>query len=127
MASELRVTTIANNAGTESVGSTYVINGSAKAWVQYNHSSNVVNGSFNTSSMTDVSSGVMEQNFSSSMADDDYAAVGIRRTYQFAQHNSDVVQTGKFKGYTYYITGTGGQTNAQDSTYTHILIHGDLA
>ena len=33
MASELRVTTIANNAGTESVGSTYVINGSVKSWV----------------------------------------------------------------------------------------------
>jgi len=99
----------------------------AKAWVQYNHSSNVVNGSFNTTSMTDVSTGVMEQNFSSSMADGDYAAVGIRRSYQFAQHNSDVVQTGKFKGYTYYVSGTSGQTTAQDSTYTHILIHGDLA
>ena len=32
MASELRVTTIANNAGSESVDTTYVVNGSAKAW-----------------------------------------------------------------------------------------------
>ena len=33
MASELRVTTIANNAGSESVNTTYVVNGSLKAWV----------------------------------------------------------------------------------------------
>ena len=38
MASELRVTTIANNAGTESVDTTYVVNGSAKAWVNFNGS-----------------------------------------------------------------------------------------
>ena len=36
MASELRLTTLANNAGTESVDTTYVINGSAKAWVNFN-------------------------------------------------------------------------------------------
>jgi hypothetical protein len=32
MASELRITTLANNAGTESVDTTYVVNGSLKAW-----------------------------------------------------------------------------------------------
>lgn len=123
--STLKADTIVASDGSSPV--TLTKQSAAKAWVQYNHSSNVVNGSFNTASMTDVSSGIMEQNFTNSMADGNYAAVGIRRTYQFAQHSSDIVQTGKFKGYTYYITGTGGQTNAQDSTHTHIVINGDLA
>ena len=39
MASELRVTTIANNAGSESVDTTYVVNGSSKAWIRYNGTS----------------------------------------------------------------------------------------
>jgi hypothetical protein len=126
MAGKIIADTLETGAGAD-IATSYVVNGSAKAWVQYNHSSNVVNGSFNTASMTDVSSGIMEQNFTNSMADGDYAAVGIRRTYQLDQHSIDIVQTGKSKAYTYYITGTRGQTNAQDSNYTHIVINGDLA
>jgi len=57
MASELRVTTIANNAGTESVDTTYVINGSAKAWVRSNQSTISESQSFNVSSSTDHGTG----------------------------------------------------------------------
>ena len=123
--SELRANTITHSDGTSPV--TLTKQSATKAWVQYDQSTPSVSGSFNTASMTDVSTGIMEQNFTNSMADGDYAATGIRRTYQFAQHNTDIVQTGKFKGETYYVSGTGGQRNQQDSTYTHIVINGDLA
>ena len=59
MASELRVTTIANNAGTESVGSTYVINGSAKAWINLKIAATFeTRDSFNISSVSDDGSGL---------------------------------------------------------------------
>ena len=76
MASELRVTTIANNAGTESVDSTYVINGSAKAWNSFDGtvSSNYVLDSFNSSSFTDNGTGSYIFAFTSSMSNDDYAS-----------------------------------------------------
>lgn len=125
MPSVLNVDTLTDAAGTGPV--TLTKQTATKAWVQYDHTVPSVSGSFNTASMTDVATGVMEQNFTNNMADGDYAAVGIRRTYHFAQHNSDIVQTGKFKGTTYYVTGTGGQRNDQDSLYTHIVINGDLA
>ena len=59
MASELRLTTLANNAGTESVDTTYVINGTAKVTgnLQADGSSNSA-VSLNISSVTDGSTGL---------------------------------------------------------------------
>ena len=59
MASELRVTTIANNAGTESVDSTYVINGTAKASAITGYSSGTPQTTklFNVSSLSDTGTG----------------------------------------------------------------------
>lgn len=85
MASELRVTTIANNAGTESVGSTYVINGSAKAWVIFDGTGTIAaDDSLNLSSLTDSGTGQYAQNFTNSfalteypvLADDSHRGVG---------------------------------------------------
>jgi hypothetical protein len=70
MASELRVTTIANNAGSESVDTTYVVNGSAKAWVRFNGTGTLaVNKSLNTSSVSDIATGTYDQNYTSSFSD----------------------------------------------------------
>lgn len=68
MASELRVTTIANNAGTESVDTTYVINGSAKARCLYNQVSPAVRSSVNISSVTDVSTGNQNYNLTNAVS-----------------------------------------------------------
>ena len=63
MASELRVTTIANNAGTESVNTTYVVNGSAKHFVRYNAVNQTTDISLNQSSLTDTATGDFSSNF----------------------------------------------------------------
>ena len=57
MASELRVTTIANNAGTESVDTTYVINGSVKSWITSVDNGTSISDSLNVSSTADTATG----------------------------------------------------------------------
>ena len=75
MASELRVTTIANNAGTESVDTTYVINGSAKAW--YSMSSwGTADDSLNVSSISDNSAGQTTVTWSNAFASANYTIAG---------------------------------------------------
>lgn len=77
MASELRVTTIANNAGSESVDTTYVVNGSAKAWANMNGSGTpAFRDTLNHSSITDHATGQFTVAFSSSMNNDDYSCPG---------------------------------------------------
>ena len=66
MASELRLTTLANNAGTESVDTTYVINGSAKVHAHYNQNTATVNTSFNVASITDNAIGDSQCNYTAS-------------------------------------------------------------
>ena len=55
--------------GTDTVETVYVVNGSAKAWVNFNGTGTVaIRGSLNTSSMTDNGTGNYTQNFASSLS-----------------------------------------------------------
>lgn len=68
-------TIIASNIsdGTTSVASTYVVNGSAKAWVQLNGSTFAVADSFNVSSADDNGTGDYDINYTTSMNNNAYA------------------------------------------------------
>ena len=62
--------------GTDTVATGYVVNGSAKAWVNFNGTGTVVIlESLNGSSITDVTNGQYRLNFSSSMTSANYAAL----------------------------------------------------
>jgi hypothetical protein len=62
--------------GTTAVGTSYVVNGSAKAWARYDGNS-VLADSFNVSSTVDESTtGETSINLSSNMSDGNYAAQG---------------------------------------------------
>ena len=80
MASELRVTTIANNAGSESVDTTYVVNGSAKAIFYFDGSTPALLKTFNISSLTDNGTGQHDGNFTSSMDSINFSAPASSRT-----------------------------------------------
>ena len=72
--STLKLDTIASRDGTESTDVTNVINGSAKAWVNFNGTGTVaIRESFNVSSITDVNVGRYTVNFTNSMQDDSYS------------------------------------------------------
>lgn len=71
--STLRLTTISNQTGSSSVPSETVINGSAKAWVNFNGTGTVaIRASFNVSSITDGGTGQYTVNFTNAMVDENY-------------------------------------------------------
>ncbi len=72
--STLRLTTLSNQGGTASVPSDTVINGTAKAWVNFNGTGTVaIRQSFNVSSVTDSAVGQWTINFTTAMPDTNYA------------------------------------------------------
>lgn len=126
MASELRVTTIANNAGTESVNTTYVINGSAKVFssITYSGATPTDQNSLNVSSITYQGVGQLDINFTNAFGDTYYAAnVSKRNTV-----NNDSAEV--------VIRDAAGQvdvrffengTTADDPAEVNFVAHGDLA
>lgn len=78
--STLRLTTIANQGNTASVPSETVINGSAKAWVNFNGTGTVaIRASFNVTSITDNGTGDYTVNFTSAMTDANYSGIATCR------------------------------------------------
>jgi len=76
--STLRLTTISNQTGSSSVPSETVINGSAKAWVNFNGTGTVaIRASFNVSSITDNGTGSYTVNLTTAMVDGNYSVVAL--------------------------------------------------
>ena len=74
MASELRVDTLKDSSGNNSVGMAYVAGGSAKSWVNFNGTGTIAErDSLNLSSLTDNGTGDYDVNLSSSFAAVDYS------------------------------------------------------
>jgi len=79
MASELRVNTLKDAAGNNSIATSFVANGSAKAWSNYSGSGTTFRDSFNCASATDNGTGDYTNSFTSNMNNDDYSvSVGVR-------------------------------------------------
>ena len=62
MASELRVNTLKDASGNNSIGMAYVAEGSAKAWDNTNNAGTTINDSFNIASLTDDGTGIQTHN-----------------------------------------------------------------
>lgn len=73
--STLKLNTIASRDGTESTDVTNVINGSAKAWINFNGSTDAILSSFNVSSLTNVGTGRHTINFTNAFSDTNYCVV----------------------------------------------------
>jgi hypothetical protein len=115
--------------GTTTVGTSYVVNGSAKAWVNMvnGRSTLAIGNSLNCSSLTDVTTGMFQGNWASSMSGSDYVSGG----------------TCNNQGYSYsFNTGAGAGSKTASSTKTYwvhhsgavydlddadIIVNGDLA
>ena len=79
MASELRVNTLKDASGNNSVATSFVAGGSAKAYANYKQTSGSesVIGSFNVASVTDVSGGKFTVNFTSAMSNTNLSLIHI--------------------------------------------------
>ena len=121
---KVKTTTIADELDTESTAVTNVINGSAKAWVNFNGTGTVaIRESFNVTSITDNSTGVYTVNFTNAMPDVNYAVTGSSRETASGNRNfqplPDVTNTVSAVGISTIIGSTGG---VADSQYIHVAV-----
>ena len=130
MASELRVNTLKDAAGNNSIATSFVANGSAKAWMNLNGTGTIATrDTFNVSSVADQGTGKYLMSFSSSMGNDDYSVSGGARTpgvlSGIINSPSDAASdmaTGSISLYSLNVSG-----NPSDLSYVLTNVHGDLA
>ena len=130
MAGKIIADTIETGAGAD-ISTSYVVNGSAKAWMQYKGTStNAVNDSQNTSSVVDNGTGDYTQNFSNALGNGFYSS-----TNMVAQANNESAGSGNVDWMIYYsqtttalrVTSGNGSSSSADMYYVALTIHGDLA
>jgi len=122
MASELRVNTLKDASGNNSVATSVVFNGSAKAWNNVTQGTSAIQDSYNISSISDDSTGTYTQNYTSNMSNDLFSAVGM------CENAGNMGTTGTFGSSSTKFT-TVLTTNASASDYNDACnaVHGDLA
>ena len=118
--------------GVTSVGTSYVVNGSAKAWVNFNGTGTVaIRDGTNISSISDVSTGKYVCSFASSMANGAYVATVNTNASQDPVPTAVVIVRNEASS-EYQVTSTDqslNDPNAANKDYDvyFSLIHGDLA
>ena len=129
MASELRVNTLKDAAGNNSIATSFVAGGSAKAWARIDSSGTMAaQNSLNLSSLTDGGVGQVEMNFSSSFNDAEYAGAGMAGNNNTTTGNrSQVVDNTPATGNFHFRNITGTSAGNQDDANIMMSIHGDLA
>ena len=134
MASELRVNTLKDASGNNSVATSVVFNGTAKAWGQFVATGTPAFGDvYNVSSITDNGTGDFTFPFSSAMVNNDYSSTfsansgtttdlhaTCGRVASFATSSIRVLYT--------YAEAVGTDTGSKfDPAFACLTIHGDLA
>ena len=129
MASELRVNTLKDASGNNSVGMSYIAEGTAKFWVRYDQSNNNLDDSFKVSSVSDDEQGKFSVNLSSAFSVANHpAVVGATREINT---NSSVVVLGYdpdlSTSSSIVIRVNSDDSGAIDQAYNGVAGFGDLA
>jgi hypothetical protein len=131
MASELRVNTLKDASGNNSVATSTVAEGTAKAWAHCDmDGDDAFQQSFNFASITDNGNGDHEFNFTNNMSYGDYAIGGAngngqKSSVSVTQNRPAVSTTSAYKFVSLAITPSSiANYDADDISAT---IHGDLA
>jgi hypothetical protein len=127
MASELRVNTLKDASGNNSVATSFIFAGTAKAWCTHNAAVSVTD-SFNVSNTLDTGTGHFGIAFTSNMVNDDYCGSGsnIGSDNDFATgmvSDGAVVLTSRMD----YQFRNYDTVNATDQDFQRVITHGDLA
>jgi len=120
MASELRVNTLKDAAGNNSIATSFVANGSAKAWAKCTNAAGL-DDSFNISGGTDNGTGDYTYAFTSGMATTNYVA--LTNTVYATLSSSGTLTTSNYQVRCY--SRADSLTNIDDVNFSHIS--GDLA
>jgi len=130
MASELRVNTLKDASGNNSIATSFVAGGSAKMWVNFNGESTVaIRDDLNVTSITDNDTGDYTINITSAMSDANYAALVTCSRDDTVNgmgtiHGSSAAPTAS----ALRIRGTiPTSSGAVDTAFSNAAAHGDLA
>ena len=128
MASILRVNTITDASSNNSIATSVLFNGSAKAWGNLDGTGTIaIRDSYNIASATDEGTGIYDFNYTSNMTNDDYSA------------NESVSETSGFEGNLNRYPAIDGVSTSDirfgatfnstnlDVDELYVTIHGDLA
>ena len=110
-----------------SLDTNYVVNGSAKAWANFDTGDNppVLDGSFGVSSLTDNTTEI-EVNLTSAMSDIYYAPVSSGGSGTATNPSNRLVATNA-QTTTKIDTEMYSAANSNETGHNHIVAHGDLA
>ena len=135
MASELRVNTLKDASGNNSVGMSYVAEGTAKAWttLQTDASSDYVYDSFNNSGHTDNGSGDHTISYTNGFrAAHNYTTGGTQThtsdsgtSLSMKPYTKATILTGSTRYNALYVHASGA--GVSDNEYACVTSHGDLA
>ena len=129
MASELRVNTLKDASGNNSIATSFVAGGSAKAYASVNgQGTAATRGTFNMSSLTDNGTGNYTLDITSDMANTNYTGQlsggdHDDTTDSFSRHYIYGLNTGNVSA----LIAATGSGSLYDATYFGFTIHGDLA
>ena len=119
MASELRVNTLKDAAGNNSIATSFVAGGSAKVWVF--STDNVITDSLNTSSSTDVGTGEYTFTLTSATATTNVAMSAA------VNENDNLIVGRKSNTTSSYNVRIKNTSNSGTDANTGSSVHGDLA
>ena len=125
MASELRVNTLKDASGNNSIATSFVANGSAKAWGHFEGSDATLDDSLNTASLTDNGSGNFSPQYTSNMSNTNSASASNGNwSSQVASNSGHKISSFATASCTVITASNGSNADVDDTTYT---IFGDLA
>ena len=110
-----------------SLDTQYVVQGSAKAWVNLNGTGTIAaRDSLSVSGLVDNGTGDISVNFSSSMSNDDYSQSGSSSSGAVSGTDTWINAYAWATGYVSVGTNNSSQ-NLIDRAYVNVNVHGDLA
>ena len=125
MASELRVNTLKDASGNNSIATSFVASGSAKAWGHFEGSDATLDDSLNTASLTDNGSGNFSPQYTSNMSNTNSASASNGNwSSQVASNSGHKISSFATTSCTVITASNGSNADVDDTTYT---IFGDLA
>ena len=131
MASELRVNTLKDASGNNSVALATVAEGSAKGWVNFNgtatfnSSDDEIRDSFNITSTIDQGSGDYDFGYTTNMSNENYAVAGIANGS--GASNAMINLDGAITSSAVVLRTINTADNRQDSDHVLVVVHGDRA
>ena len=133
MASELRVNTLKDASGNNSVATSVVFAGSAKAWTHFQGTGTAASvDGYNISSIDDDGTGDFGIHFTNDMSNATYAVTfgadddGSSSVVIGSDTTNGTMAAGSFDFESYYVNSSSNRTD-YDYANIYIVVHGDLA